>query len=112
MRSICNDLPPLPYRDRGRGCGGRARASLAVTRSYVAQGIAEDDQEDTYQVLADSVRFEFSEEMLEVHREEIVAVRDRRVRRGATALEPGCAVMVIGAPLPAVGRGAPLGRGV
>ena len=55
-------------------------------------------QEEIYLVLAGAVRFELADEVLELRREELVAVRDRRVRRRATALEPGSAVLVIGAP--------------
>jgi hypothetical protein len=55
-------------------------------------------QEEIYLVLAGTVRFELAEEVLELRREELVAVRDRGVRRRATALEPGSAVLVIGAP--------------
>jgi hypothetical protein len=58
----------------------------------------EDGQEEVYLVLSGAVRFELDEEMLDVRREEVVAVRDRRVRRRATALEPGSAVLAIGAP--------------
>jgi hypothetical protein len=55
-------------------------------------------QEEIYLVLAGAVRFELADEVLELRREELVAVRDRRVRRRATALEPGSTVLVIGAP--------------
>ncbi len=58
----------------------------------------ENGQEEIYLVLAGAVRFELAEEVLELHREELVAIRDRRVRRRATALEPGSAVLAIGAP--------------
>jgi hypothetical protein len=58
----------------------------------------EDGQEEIYLVLAGALRFELDDEVLELRREELVAVRDRRVRRRATALEPGSAVLVIGAP--------------
>ncbi len=55
-------------------------------------------QEGGYLVPAGAVRFELADEVSELRREELVAVRDRRVRRRATALEPGSAVLVIGAP--------------
>ena len=55
-------------------------------------------QEEIYLVLAGAVRFELADDVLELRRDELVAVRDRRVRRRATALEPGSAVLVIGAP--------------
>jgi hypothetical protein len=58
----------------------------------------EEGQEEIYLVLSGTVRFEFGEEMLDVRREEVVAIRDRRVQRKATALEPGSAVLAIGAP--------------
>ena len=57
-----------------------------------------DGQEEVYLVLSGAVRFELGEEELDVRREEVVAVRDRSVRRRATALEPGSAVLAIGAP--------------
>ena len=49
-------------------------------------------------MLAGAMRFELGDEVLELCHEELVAVRDRGVRRRATALEPGSAVLVIGAP--------------
>ena len=55
-------------------------------------------QEEIYFVLSGAVRFELGEEVLEVRSEEVVAVRDRGVRRRATALEPGSAALAIGAP--------------
>jgi hypothetical protein len=55
-------------------------------------------------VLAGAVRFELVDEVLELRREEVVAVRDRRVGRRATALEPGSAVLAIGAPLGSLRR--------
>ena len=58
----------------------------------------EEGQEEIYLVLSGTVRFELGEEMLDVRREEVVAIRDRRVQRKATALEPGSAVLAIGAP--------------
>ncbi len=58
----------------------------------------EDGQEEIYLVLAGAVRFELAGEVLELHREELVAVRDRGVRRRATALEPGSVVLAVGAP--------------
>jgi hypothetical protein len=58
----------------------------------------EDGQEELYVVLAGAVRFELDGEVLELRRENVVAVRDRRVRRRATGLEPGSAVLVVGAP--------------
>jgi len=58
----------------------------------------EDGQEELYLVLAGAVLFELAEEVLELHRGEVVAVRDRAVRRRATGLEPGSMVLVIGAP--------------
>ena len=56
----------------------------------------EDGQEELYLVLDGAVRFELADEVLELCRGEIVAVSDRRVRRRATGLEPGSAV--VGAP--------------
>jgi hypothetical protein len=58
----------------------------------------EDGQEEIYLVLRGTLRFELDDEVLELRREELVAVRDRRVRRRATALEPGSAALVIDAP--------------
>ena len=58
----------------------------------------EDGQEELYVVLSGTVRFEIDGEVLELRREDVVAVRDRSVRRRATALEPGSSVLVIGAP--------------
>jgi hypothetical protein len=58
----------------------------------------EEGQEEIYLILSGTVRFELGEEMLDVCREEVVAIRDRRVRRKATALVPGSAVLAIGAP--------------
>jgi hypothetical protein len=58
----------------------------------------EDGQEELYMVLSGTVRFEIDGEVLELRREDVVAVRDRSVRRRATALEPGSSVLVIGAP--------------
>jgi hypothetical protein len=58
----------------------------------------EDGQEELYMVLAGTVRFEIDGEVLELHREDVVAVRNRSVRRSATGLEPGSSVLVIGAP--------------
>jgi hypothetical protein len=60
--------------------------------------MGEDGQEEIYIVLAGAMRFELGDEVLELRREELVAVRDRGVRWRATALEPGSAVLVIGAP--------------
>ena len=60
--------------------------------------MGEDGQEEIYIVLAGAMRFELGDEVLELRHEELVAVRDRGVRRRATALEPGSAVLVIGAP--------------
>jgi hypothetical protein len=59
---------------------------------------SEDGQEELYVVLAGTVRFEIDGEVLELRREDVVAVRDRSVRRRATGLEPGSSVLVIGAP--------------
>jgi hypothetical protein len=58
----------------------------------------EDGQEELYMVLAGAVRFEIDGQELELHRGDVVAVRDRSVRRRATGLEPGSSVLVIGAP--------------
>ena len=58
----------------------------------------EDGQEEMYVVLAGAVRFELAGEVLELRRGDVAAVRDRRVRRRATATEPGSAVLVVGAP--------------
>jgi hypothetical protein len=58
----------------------------------------EDGQEEIYLVLDGVVRFELAEEVLELDHGELVAIRDRRVRRRATALEPGSSVLAIGAP--------------
>jgi hypothetical protein len=58
----------------------------------------EDGQEEMYLVLSGTVRFEISDEVLELRRGDIVAVRDRAVRRRATGTEPGSAVLVVGAP--------------
>ena len=44
------------------------------------------------------MRFELDGEVLELRREDVVAVRDRGVRRRVTALEPESAMLVIGAP--------------
>jgi mannose-6-phosphate isomerase-like protein (cupin superfamily) len=59
---------------------------------------SEDGQEELYVVLAGTVRFEIDGEALELRREDVIAVRDRGVRRRATGLEPGSSVLVIGAP--------------
>lgn len=58
----------------------------------------EDGQEEIYIVLKGALRFELDDEVLELRREELVAVRSRSVHRRAKALEPGSAVLVIGAP--------------
>jgi hypothetical protein len=58
----------------------------------------EDGQLEMYMVLAGAVRFELAGEMLELSRGDVAAVRDRNVRRRATAIEPGSAVLVVGAP--------------
>ena len=58
----------------------------------------EDGQEEMYLVLAGTVRFEISGEALELRQGDIVARRDRAVRRRATATRPGSAVLVVGAP--------------
>ena len=58
----------------------------------------EEGQEEMYLVLSGAVRFELSDEVLELRRGDVVAVRDRAVRRRATATEPGSAVLVVGAP--------------
>jgi quercetin dioxygenase-like cupin family protein len=58
----------------------------------------EDGQEEMYLVLSGTVRFEVADEVLELRRGDVVAVRDRTVRRRATGTEPGSAVLVVGAP--------------
>jgi hypothetical protein len=58
----------------------------------------EHGQEEMYMVLTGTVRFELAGEVLELRRGHVVAVRDRRVQRRATATEPGSAVLVVGAP--------------
>jgi hypothetical protein len=58
----------------------------------------EKGQEGLHVVLAGAVRFELDGEVLELLREDVVAVRDRGVRRRVTALEPGSAMLVIGGP--------------
>jgi hypothetical protein len=58
----------------------------------------EKGQEGLHVVLAGAVRFELDGEVLELRREDVVAVRDRGVRRRVTALEPESAMLVIGAP--------------
>lgn len=58
----------------------------------------EDGQEEMYLVLAGTVRFELAGETLELGQGDVVAVRDRAVRRRATAMEPGSTVLVVGAP--------------
>ncbi len=57
----------------------------------------EDGQEEMYLVLSGTLRFEISDEVLELRRGDIVAGRDRAVRRRATVTEPGSAVLVVGA---------------
>ena len=59
---------------------------------------SEDGQEELYVVMAGTVRFEIDGEALELRREDVIAVRDRSVRRRATGLEPGSSVLAIGAP--------------
>jgi quercetin dioxygenase-like cupin family protein len=51
-----------------------------------------------YLVLSGTVRFELAGETLELRQGDVVAVRDRAVRRRATATEPGSTVLVVGAP--------------
>jgi mannose-6-phosphate isomerase-like protein (cupin superfamily) len=58
----------------------------------------EHGQEEIYLILEGSLRFELDGEILDVSRNEMVAVRDRGVRRRATALESGSVVLVVGAP--------------
>jgi mannose-6-phosphate isomerase-like protein (cupin superfamily) len=58
----------------------------------------EDGQEEIYVILDGAVRFELGGETVILRRNELAAIRDRAVRRRAEALEPGSAVLVVGAP--------------
>jgi hypothetical protein len=106
-----SDLPRVPGRQdiEWLPLQHALRLSAFGTNAYVAPvggeeliGLhdesGEDGQEELYLVLDGAVRFELADEVLELRRGEIVAVRDRRVRRRATGLELGSAVLVVGAP--------------